>query len=245
MTSELRQAGLYDLESASRRDFDWFEPPNERRGGWSGVSRMVLNPHATTPNKVVVFLKIQQNHFYVSRQSLFRKRLTYSREFAALSALGDLLECLPEPVYYAEWMDGKNRDCMLLTRALDGWISFDQWINQAPSSGDIYFALEKLAETLREIHHLGWAHFGMFQKHVFLKWDGPEDLSIKLIDWEKARRPLLRRQCVMEDVSRFLRHSENLSIDYQKHFLHAYFQTENFTAKQRRLIRKMRGTPEI
>ena len=117
MESVLRQAGLYDLKSASKRDFDWFEPPNERRGGYSGVSRIVLNPDAAEPDQVIVFLKFQKNHFYRSRHTLGRKQLTYLREFHALSALRDSSASLPETIYYAEWTEGKDRACMLLIRA--------------------------------------------------------------------------------------------------------------------------------
>jgi hypothetical protein len=42
----LKSAGLLDIESVSQREFDWFEAPNRRRGGWSGVSKIVLNPEA-------------------------------------------------------------------------------------------------------------------------------------------------------------------------------------------------------
>ena len=123
MADMLRQAGLFDLQSISERDIDWFEPPNERRGGWSGVSRIVLNPDAAEPDQVIGFLKIQQNHFYRSRHTLGRKRMTFAREFTALSALRDSFDFLPEPLYYAEWVEGKERNSVLLIGALDGWIS--------------------------------------------------------------------------------------------------------------------------
>jgi len=62
--STLRDAGLLDIESVSKREFDWFEAPNRRHGGWSGVTRIVLNPDAVPEDQKAVFLKIQQNHFY-------------------------------------------------------------------------------------------------------------------------------------------------------------------------------------
>lgn len=60
----MRDAGLPDIESVLTRSFDWFEAPNRRRGGWSGVSHIVLNPTAMPQYQQAVFLKIQQNHFY-------------------------------------------------------------------------------------------------------------------------------------------------------------------------------------
>ena len=40
----LKQADLLNIEASLQREFDWFEEPNRRRGGWSGVTRLVLNP---------------------------------------------------------------------------------------------------------------------------------------------------------------------------------------------------------
>ncbi|MGB9499106.1 MAG: hypothetical protein ACKVE4_05020 [Dissulfuribacterales bacterium] len=51
----LDDAGLLDIEAVMRREFDWFETPNQRRGGWSGVSRIVLNPDASAEDQEAVF----------------------------------------------------------------------------------------------------------------------------------------------------------------------------------------------
>ena len=61
----LKEADLLDIEAVSEREFNWFEAPNRRRGGWSGVTRIVLNPEAVPEEQKAVFLKIQQNHFWV------------------------------------------------------------------------------------------------------------------------------------------------------------------------------------
>ena len=38
----LRDNGLADFDSIWNLDAGWFEEPNKRRGGWSGVSRISL-----------------------------------------------------------------------------------------------------------------------------------------------------------------------------------------------------------
>lgn len=69
--------------------------------------------------------------------------------------------------------------------------------------------------------------------------------SVAARDFEKTRKTLTRNQSIIEDVSRFLRHSPNLSRELQLRFLRTYFQTERFTPAQTKLIRKMRGAPEL
>ena len=241
----LRSAGLLDIECVAKREFDWFEAPNRRRGGWSGVSRIVLNPEAPDDERTAVFLKIQQNHFYTSWRNCFRQQLTYQREFSAINSLNDMVEGLPQILLYAEWAQGKNRGCVLITQALDGWTAFDQWLAQEPDNMDIEQVLGQLAGSLRRMHRHRWAHFGLFQKHVFLRRTMDGGFEVRLIDFEKARKTLTRNQSILEDVSRLLRHSPNLSRELQLGFLHAYFQTASFSAAQKRLIRKMRGAPDL
>lgn len=241
----LCSADLLDIESVAKRDFDWFEAPNKRRGGWSGVTRLVLNPDAPKAGQRAVFLKIQQNHFYRSWRNGFRKRLSYEREFFAINQLKGMVQGLPEVLLYAQWQEGKNKGCLLVTEALDEWSPLDRWLSKEPQQAEIEKVLCQLADTLRPMHQQRWAHFGLFQKHVFLRPANEGGFQIRLIDFEKARKTLTRNQSIVEDVSRFLRHGPNLSRELQFSFLHAYFQTEQFTPAQKKLIRKMRGAPKI
>ena len=73
----LKKADLLNIEALTTREFDWFEEPNRRRGGWSGVTRIVLNPEAAPQDQRAVFLKIQQNHFYRAPSTCFLKRLSF------------------------------------------------------------------------------------------------------------------------------------------------------------------------
>lgn len=244
--ANLRLAQLLDIESVAHRDFDWFEVPNKRRGGWSGVSRLVLNPDAAKAEQKAAFLKIQQNHFYRSWRNCFRKRLTYEREFLAINQLNGLIEGLPEVLLFAQWHEKRNKGCLLVTEALDEWISLDKWLLQEPKDHETEQVLRQLAGTLRSMHRHRWAHFGLFQKHVFLRPSvETKGYDIKLIDFEKSRKTLTQGQSIIEDVSRFLRHSPNLSQHNKIYFLKAYFQTELFNPSQKALIRKMRGVPEL
>ncbi|HZV99605.1 MAG TPA: hypothetical protein VFF74_11500, partial [Methylophilaceae bacterium] len=56
----LEQNLLDNFERVWTYKAPWFEEPNSRRGGWSGVGRLVLKD--TQGNEQGVFLKRQENH---------------------------------------------------------------------------------------------------------------------------------------------------------------------------------------
>ncbi|MGB0257531.1 MAG: lipopolysaccharide kinase InaA family protein [Coraliomargarita sp.] len=245
----LDAAGLLDIEAVTQRDFDWFEAPNKRRGGWSGVTRIVLNPDAPKAAHKAVFLKIQQNHFYVALNTGFRKRLTFERENTALKALQAFTSDIPPLLLHATWQSGKDRGAIIITEAIDDYMPLDQWLKQNSTASEpaerLDALLEALANSLRHIHANKWAHFGLFSKHVFIRKTPQASERIKLIDFEKTRKCWSTHACAIEDCSRFLRHTKELSRDSQLHFLKAYFQTDTFSPQQQRLIGKMRGAPQL
>ncbi|HAV14407.1 MAG TPA: hypothetical protein DCX06_13090 [Opitutae bacterium] len=241
----LKNAGLLEIESLGDRKFDWFEEPNRRRGGWSGVSRLSLNPDASEAEQQIVFLKIQQNHYYVSWRNLFLKKLSYKREFYAIRELSPITESLPKVVLFTEWKQNGEDYCLIITEALDGWQSLEDFLLEEPGHMEIQKVLIQIANSIRTINQARWAHFGLFQKHILIRPKEVNSYEIKLIDFEKARKTLTRNQSIIEDVSRFLRHSKNLSEEFKIYFLKQYFQTEQFTSAQKQLIRKMRGVPKI
>jgi len=247
----LKNADLLDIEALTTREFDWFEEPNRRRGGWSGVTRIVLNPDAAPQDQQAVFLKIQQNHFYRAPSTFFLKRLSFAREFDALQALAPVVSCMPNLLQFAQWKHDGNQGSLIITEALEGLQPFDQWLRKQKNattphqSEPIRKALQSIASAARELHNAGWAHFGFHPKHAFIRKDENGNYSTCLIDLEKARQPLLSTQCTVEDVSRFLRHSIDLNNQEKVEYLRAYFQTDTFSNSQKRMIHKMRGGPSV
>ena len=59
-------------------DTEWFEEPNQRRGGWSGVIKVDLD---TPEGKSCVFIKRQENHISKTLLHPIRGILTFEREF--------------------------------------------------------------------------------------------------------------------------------------------------------------------
>ncbi len=247
----LEAAGLLNIEAVTEREFDWFEAPNKRRGGWSGVTRIVLNPDAPALEQKAVFLKIQQNHFYIAPNTGFQKRLTFEREYAAMSALRPACPEIPEVLMFAKWTKNANRGSILVTEALDGWHLLRDWQDgkaklHKPDQATLHQALSAIAATSRRINQAGWIHMCFSAKHIFIRPQRDnQGFDVRVIDLEKTRKRVGLGRRTVKDSSHFLRHTPELSDADKLHYLKAYFQTQSFTSAQRKLIRKMRGAPKV
>ena len=246
----LSEAGLLDIESVSQREFDWFEEPNHRRGGWSGFSRIVLNPEASGAEPRAVFLKIQHNHFYVASNTCFLKRLTFEREFDAMQAIRPYCNAIPQIAMFAKWQENGDQGSILVTEALDGWIPLRPWLlgeldNPAPDKETLHRAFDAIAKTARSINQAGWIHMCFSAKHIFVKEQLDGTFAVRVVDLEKTRRRFGLALRIIKDCSHFMRHTLAITDENKTHFLKSYFQTEYFTPAQKALIRKMRGAPKI
>jgi hypothetical protein len=247
----LKSADLFDIEAVTQRDFDWFEAPNRRRGGWSGVTRIVLNPNTPQAKQKAVFLKIQQNHFYIAPNTGFRKRLTFEREFAAMTALRPRCPAIPEVLMFAKWTNDGNCGAILVTEALDGWHLLRDWqLGKAsfpkPDQSTLKRALEAIAATSRQLNQAGWIHMCYSAKHIFIRpQDNSDEFDVRVIDLEKTRKRFGLGRRTVKDSSHFLRHTPKLSETDKLNYLKAYFKTDSFSNAQQKLIRQMRGAPKV
>ena len=238
---QLSAAELLDIESLTTREFDWFERPNKRLGGWSGVSRLLLNPDAAKDEQIALFLKIQNNHCYRTIGNGFKKRLTFEREMDAFEAL-KTLDVLPELLLFAKWRTAEGDvGSLIITKELKGFVELEDWLKtirstQSQPDSAIRKALSAVADATRAMHATGWAHFAYKPKHVFISTESEPKHRIRLIDFERARRPLRAKTFVTEDLSRFLRHIHYLSREQKLQFLLDYFQVESFSPSQQRLV---------
>ena len=246
----LKDAGLLDIEALTTREFDWFEAPNRRRGGWSGVTRLVLNPEAAPEDQQAVFLKIQQNHFYRAPNTCFIKKLTFEREFEVLQQLKSATDTIPELAFFATWQVGSDVGAILVTRALDDWLPLNDWLLgrkglTPPDEATFKKALEAIAQSAREINTAGWVHLCFSAKHLFVRPQADDTFESCVIDMEKSRKHLRANYRTRKDCSHFMRHTPKLTDAQKLTFLQAYFQTDTFSDKQKRLIQSMRGSPTL
>lgn len=95
----LRCNGLVDFDALWNLQVGWFEAPNQRRGGWSGVSRCELS--APPQGNCGVFLKRQENHKTFSWRHPIRGIPTCLHEIQLIMHYKACGIPALEPVYFA------------------------------------------------------------------------------------------------------------------------------------------------
>ncbi|MCK5682171.1 lipopolysaccharide kinase, partial [bacterium] len=156
-------------------EFDWFEPPNYRRSGWSGAARYEL--HRENGEVVGVFIKRQENH--LRRTWRYPKGCpTFRIEWQNLEKLTQYQVGVPAPLYYGErHLDGRPQ-AILITYELQGYKPLNEWLcdldenreNTAATNKDLRLAvLPAIADVVRSLHDHRFRHNCLYPKHVMLK----------------------------------------------------------------------------
>lgn len=196
---------------------EWVEEPNRRRGGESGVQRLLLEEGR------VLYAKRQVGHFYRSlRYPLGRP--TVLRERDALLALGRIGVKAPRLLYcdVQKDPDGSWRG-LLVSEELSGFQEIDRWY--AEGGRERFGAevnervLERVAQMLARLHRAGWQHGCLYQKHLFVRveqvGEGVE-VEAAVLDLEKSRRRFSRRRVARHDMLQLRRHSSWAAGDWDR-----------------------------
>lgn len=210
-----------DFEHWWARTGQWVEEPNQRRGGESGVQ--VLAPE--TPEQPCLYSKRQIGHrFFSWRYPLGRP--TVLREKNAMQALQSLGVQVPKLVFYGAKKKGSDWHALLVTEALTGFISLEQWYEQQRShpidSAQIEPVLEQIAHTLSRMHQAGWQHSCCYAKHIFIKTDPKHAPEVALLDLEKARRRWPASRAALHDIKQLGRHRGGMPQAHWQLFLQHY-----------------------
>ncbi len=223
--------GMWDFK------VDWFETPNERRGGWSGVGRVKLESADGTAS--VFFVKKQQNHGRRTLRHPIKGEPTFRREFERLRFLSQHGFAAPVAVFYAESDAGGDQRAILVTEALSDFVPLDAleagWrvtANQ-PQQHDLIMAV---ADALRRFHDFGLVHRALYPKHIFVKNAGtlPE---IALIDLEKTRFSPWFRSRAAFDLAALCRHAEGWRAAQKMAFFLRYMRLKKLDAPAKQLCR--------
>ena len=218
----LKKQQLATPEALWAYEGDWFETPNQKRGGWSGVNYLALNGQG-------FYLKRQENYQRRSWRHPFVGEPTYVREYEMLRYLQNKSVQTPELVYFAKNL----HQSVMMTAELAGFVPADQWLS-ANSNQDKKPLLSALAHAVKALHRTGVQHRALFLKHLFVQpMDG--GFEVAMIDFEKARRtPLIGFSWVF-DVKRCLQRASQLSKEDKRYFLQQYWQTNTFSWWQQQL----------
>lgn len=166
---------------------DWFESPNQKRGGWSGVGRIELKKHDGT--QLNLFIKKQEDYGRLTFLNPIKGEPTFRREFKQLSFLQNTSSVAPTVVFYGESQHGKNQRAILVTIALDEYESLEVLLKRwLPTANKVQKnrLLTAVANGLRNFHKLGLVHRALYPKHIFIK-NIDSKPQIALIDLEKTR----------------------------------------------------------
>lgn len=210
-----------DFKTWWQRTGQWVEAPNQRRGGESGVQ--ILPPSAA--GMPWLYSKRQIGHQFFSLRYPFG-RPTAWREIKAMQALQNLGIKVPQLVFYGAEKRNKNWHAILVTQALFGFISLEEWYNsQAYKTTDNTIAeaiLQKVAITLECMHRAGWQHSCCYPKHIFIKINSQADPEVALLDLEKARRRWPAQQAALHDLKQLGRHRGAMPDAHWQLFLQLY-----------------------
>ncbi len=200
---------------------DWFEEPNERRGGWSGVGQLRLKTN--DGEEIVLFVKKQQNHGRHTLKHPIQGEPTFRREFDNLQFLDKHQFKAPHVVYYGEDNAPNEQRAMLVTLALTQYQAFDEWVKsgyiQQIDSEKTDF-LQTLARNIRRFHALGMVHRALYPKHIFINITQPSQIAV--IDLEKARLTKMGWYRTYFDLAALFRHATWWNKEDQLIFFKAY-----------------------
>ena len=245
----LTAANLSDFDAFWALEESWFEPVNQWRGGWSGVSRhTVPGPDGLDTG---LFVKRQQNYQSRSLRHPVRGEPTLAREFRNLLTFRQAGIHTPEPVFFAQrWREGKP-EAILVTRELSGYHSLEDYLQHPERTGATTAALRRdavrlFAAWVRNIHAARLQHNCLYPKHVLLGAGFPQARSangtgseICLIDLEKAKRRLFRNTAMYRDLDTLNRHCLPARRTERLRFLLAYLGQNRMTPVVRRTWHKL------
>jgi tRNA A-37 threonylcarbamoyl transferase component Bud32 len=219
-----------------KAEADWFEPPNYRRGGWSGASRMVLaDPEG---GERVIFLKRQENHTRKIWRRPLSKEPTFRGEARNLQFLNKHQIAAPELVYYAEFKSPKGWQVVLATRELTGFVPLDILVESWKTRGWEKFSgqrkqiIPRAAALIRRLHQFNMVHGALHAKHIFVQ---PDTAEVCLIDLEKMRRRMFRRHAMVRDLDTCNRRTFFISHADRLRFFKEYLQIEELDDDARAL----------
>ncbi|EJN33843.1 lipopolysaccharide kinase InaA family protein [Pseudomonas sp. GM80] len=196
---------------------EWVEEPNVRRGGESGVQRVIGR------DGQLLYAKRQTGHIYRSWLHPFG-RPTVLRELDALTGVSKLGVRVPEIVFCGAQPDPQYKwRALLVTKSLDGFDELEKWEaagGRAQYGEAVYErVLKDLAENLARMHKGRWQHSCIYIKHVFVRVTGEGEsakVEVALIDLEKCRQRLTAHRAAAHDMKQLRRHSSFNGADWKK-----------------------------
>lgn len=230
---KLNHLGSFD--EIWQRQAEWFEAPNERRGGWSGVCRLGLE--LPGGGQIGVFLKRQENHRRLTLCHPIQGEPTFAREFRMLRYLDAQKVPTPQVVFFGKQVvDGKLCG-ILMTEELAGFRPLDvvteEMLKGVASSHSSMAAqrqlLRSVALTVRKLHDAKIHHRSLYPKHLFVRQRSGVAPEVVVIDLEKSRTKLISMLRTYYDLATLNRHAKLWSKANRLFFFKQYMGIKKLT----------------
>ena len=220
---QLAASDLAHFDALWSLDTDWHEAPNERRGGWSGVSRHLLRDGSA------VFLKRQDNHLCRTLGHPLRGIPTFYREYLNILRLQQCQVGAVQALYYGHRRQRGHWQAILVTHALDDFVSLDEWNAAAadqeqPQRRSLIAAV---AQACARLHYHRLQHSCLYAKHIFVRRPAAmssayQESDVCFIDLEKLRQGISRERVGAHDLDQLMRHTQGWSGDDRSTFHASY-----------------------
>ena len=220
------------FDSLWNKKLRWFEEPNTTRGGWSGVAKTTLDVDGQA---LSVFIKRQDKHLTRTWLHWLSGLPTFQKEYANIRRLQALGIPTLEPVYFGV----QGTKAILVTKALDDFVSLDKLDKDALSPAQIQQLLTAIAEVIRAMHQHRLQHNCLYPKHIFVSQTA-HGWNVRLIDLEKLRRCLRRETAQLRDLSSLIRHSySHWSLTERMRFFKSYVGETQLSPSSKALWKKV------
>lgn len=221
--------GFNSFESLWDVELDWFEEPNYRRGGWSGVSRHVLK--RPEGDSLDVFIKRQQNHNFRSLFHPIRGLPTTYREYRNICRMKKYEFPCPDVVFYGHRNSDGQWQAILITRSLTGYKTLEECLNSIEQDdvGARRALLDSVAEMLSRIHGHYLRHGNLYAKHILVRdksngssdHNGAYEFDSVVIDLERMRICFPRSRLILNELDQLYRRWKHKDGDWET-FIDSY-----------------------
>lgn len=226
-TSEFKQLlefnQLDSFEAIWTLETEWFEPPNNRRDGWSGVIKYQLKE--PSGKHTWVFIKRQENHNCKTILHPINGVPTFRREFDNIQSLSKRNIPSLTALYYNERAQEDAAQAILITLSLEGYQSFEQYCTENTSTEQRSEVMSRAGFVIRKLHESHYRHNCLYAKHLFVKSDDKNNVDVKLIDLEKLKWLPFYSQIRRNDLSRIIRRGEPMTFSDLAIMLKSYYET--------------------
>jgi hypothetical protein len=231
----LQANDIADFEALWKLDIGWFEEPNQRRGGWSGVSK--YDWKAEDGTLFPVFIKRQENHNAKTWQHPIKGVPTFSREMDNILQYQKCDAPTLTPLFFEQRKSEGNDQAILITVSLEGYQSLEEWIEQWrqqgwPDAAQKKRIISKMAKAIAKLHAFKLQHNCLYPKHLFLKID-ENGIDVRFIDLEKTRQKSHVEPVMLRDLGSFYRHMGGVFKKESLYFMQVYAKHLNVNKSQK------------